>query len=58
MRKNCPANAISIENGKNHIICSEFLDITMEKHKPRYGCGKCQIDVPCESRIPKQHNVK
>lgn len=56
--KNCPANAISIENGKNHIICSEFLDITMEKHKPRYGCGKCQIDVPCESRIPKQRNVK
>jgi len=56
--KNCPANAISIKNGKNHIICSKFLDKTMEKHKPRYGCGKCQIDVPCESRIPKQHNVK
>ena len=56
--KNCPANAISIKNGKDHTICSNFLDKTMEKHKPRYGCGKCQIDVPCESRIPKQHNVK
>ena len=52
--KNCPANAISIENGKNHSICSEFLDKTAEKYKPRYGCGKCQIGVPCESRIPKR----
>lgn len=51
--KNCPVNAISIENGKNHTICSEFLDITVEKYKPRYGCGKCQIDVPCESKMPK-----
>jgi epoxyqueuosine reductase len=50
--KNCPVNAISIENGKNHAICSEFLDKTKEQYKPRYGCGKCQIDVPCESRIP------
>ncbi|MBC2581689.1 4Fe-4S binding protein [Clostridium sp. DJ247] len=54
--RNCPANAISIEYGKNHIICSEFLDKTAEKHKPRYGCGKCQINVPCEYRIPKQYN--
>lgn len=53
--KNCPVNAISIENGKNHIICSKFLDTTAEKYKPRYGCGKCQVGVPCESRIPKQH---
>lgn len=53
--KNCPVNAISIENGKNHYICSEFLDKTGEKYKPRYGCGKCQVDVPCESRIPKRN---
>jgi len=51
--KSCPVNAISIENGKNHIVCCEFLDKTAEKYKPRYGCGKCQIGVPCESRIPK-----
>lgn len=51
--RNCPANAISIEDGKNHIICSKFLDKTTEKYKPRYGCGKCQVSVPCESRIPK-----
>lgn len=56
--KNCPVNAISIENGKDNIICSRFLDKTREKYRPRYGCGKCQIDVPCEFRIPKRHNVK
>ncbi len=50
--KKCPVNAISIENGKDHIICSEFLNKTEEKYEPRYGCGKCQIDVPCESFIP------
>lgn len=56
--KNCPANAISIDKGKNHILCSDFLDKTIEKYKPRYGCGKCQVRVPCESGIPKQYNVK
>ena len=52
--KKCPVNAISIEKGKNHIICSKFLNQTAEKYKPRYGCGKCQLGVPCESGIPKQ----
>lgn len=52
--KKCPVDAISIENGKNHIKCSEFLDVTADKYKPRYGCGKCQVSVPCESRIPKR----
>lgn len=52
--KKCPVNAISADRGKNHMICSEFLDKTAEKHKPRYGCGKCQVGVPCESGIPKK----
>jgi epoxyqueuosine reductase QueG len=39
--ENCPVNAISIEKGKNHTICSKFLDRTAEICKPRYGCGKC-----------------
>jgi len=56
--KNCPANAISIENGKNHNICSEFLNKTAKKYNPRYGCGKCQIGVPCENKIPKQLKLK
>ena len=50
--KNCPANAITLENGKEHYLCSAFLEKTSEKCKPRYGCGKCQVGVPCESRIP------
>jgi len=51
--KKCPVGAISLEKGKNHKMCSELLDITKEKYKPRYGCGKCQVSVPCERRIPK-----
>lgn len=54
--KNCPVSAISKENGKNQTLCSEFIDETIVKHKPRYGCGKCQVHVPCESRIPPHHN--
>lgn len=50
----CPVNAISIEKGKNHPICSDFLDFTLQKYKPRYGCGKCQVNVPCESCIPEK----
>lgn len=50
--KNCPVNAISLEHGKDHIICSKFLNKTTEKYNPRYGCGKCQTGVPCESKIP------
>jgi len=52
--KRCPVGAISLEKGKNHKICSDFQDITAEKYKPRYGCGKCQVGVPCESCIPKK----
>jgi len=55
--KKCPVNAISIAKGKNHKICSKFLNETSEKYKPRYGCGKCQIGVPCENRIPIKENI-
>jgi epoxyqueuosine reductase QueG len=48
----CPAQAISLEDGKNSMLCSDFLDKTREKHNPRYGCGKCQVGVPCESGVP------
>jgi len=50
--KHCPASAISLDGGKEHLPCSDFLDKTMERHSPRYGCGKCQVKVPCESGIP------
>lgn len=51
--KRCPANAISFEHGKNHVPCSERLNMTRKKYAPRYGCGKCQTAVPCEFRPPK-----
>ena len=46
---NCPAKAIS-ETGKDDALCKAFLDRTLSKHNPRYGCGKCQVNLPCESR--------
>ena len=48
----CPAHAISLETGKNHIKCSEYCTEMAKQFLPRYGCGLCQTDVPCESRNP------
>ena len=50
--RNCPAHAISLEHGKSNRLCNAYLDTTREHFAPRYGCGKCQVDVPCESRRP------
>lgn len=50
--KQCPVNAISLEHGKDHYICSQFQDRIKERHRPRYGCGKCQVGVPCERAMP------
>lgn len=50
--KRCPAKAISLENGKDHCICSPWLRKIAELHAPRFGCGLCQTRVPCESCIP------
>lgn len=55
--ENCPVHAITIEQGKNHHICSSFLDITIAKCRPRFGCGKCQISVPCECEIPRKITI-
>jgi epoxyqueuosine reductase QueG len=52
--RNCPAKAISLEQGKSHPVCSAFVEHTREKQRPRYGCGKCQVKVPCESGIPRR----
>ena len=48
----CPTQAISFEDGKKSLLCGDFLDDVREKHSPRYGCGKCQVGVPCESKTP------
>ena len=55
--KRCPVAAISLTYGKKSQLCSDFLDIVAERHKPRYGCGKCQVKVPCESGIPKKRKI-
>lgn len=55
----CPVRAISPEHGKKHVPCGRYIDFTKEKYFPRYGCGKCQTGVPCESGIPaKQERGK
>lgn len=50
--KNCPAGAISLQQGKNHKLCSQFLDKVLAENAPWYGCGKCQVNVPCETYNP------
>lgn len=49
--RKCPAGAISLETGKNHVLCNEFLDKS-KTEGGYYGCGKCQTGVPCEHAIP------
>ncbi|MBE5781126.1 MAG: epoxyqueuosine reductase [Clostridiales bacterium] len=51
--RNCPADAITLEEGKNHPKCAVFLKSErFTPYAPRYGCGKCQVKVPCEHGIP------
>lgn len=50
--KRCPAGAISLEYGKDQLKCRQWMAKTEKKYDPRYGCGKCQVGVPCEDRIP------
>ncbi|HHX73805.1 MAG TPA: epoxyqueuosine reductase [Firmicutes bacterium] len=49
--KKCPAGALSA-GGKSNLACSAFMRGTRLFLKPRYGCGKCQTGLPCESRVP------
>ncbi len=58
----CPVCAIDktaeLHKAKSHVICSGFLSQIMQREprgksrRMRYGCGKCQVHVPCESCIP------
>lgn len=59
--KNCPAGAIDpgrgILNAKDQSRCAQFVSSTRQppcgpEGKIRYGCGKCQVNVPCEAGIP------
>lgn len=53
----CPAQAISLQEGKKHLPCSAYMADTMRRYSPRYGCGKCQTAVPCQSGIPTRPNA-
>lgn len=50
--RRCPPKAIS-PAGKNNRICADHIEHTVRPiFAPRYGCGKCNTAVPCESGIP------
>lgn len=53
--KNCPVNAISLQDGKDHYPCYDYLQISKKYHRGYYGCGKCQVSVPCEFKRPAKH---
>ena len=64
-QKNCPVDAIDASRppheAKDHGICEAFChDETLAVFSTevgeitRYGCGKCQVSVPCESRNPSR----
>lgn len=50
----CPGGAITLEHGKSHTMCSAYVNRMRVKYAPRFGCGKCQVKVPCERGIPKK----
>ncbi len=52
----CPAGAIA-KTGHDKAKCDAYLNITRDYVMSHfgfesYGCGLCQTDVPCESKIP------
>lgn len=50
----CPVDAIIPDRGRINRICHVYLDEMKPVYAPRYGCGKCQTEVPCEHEIPKR----
>jgi len=59
--RRCPADAIDMAKGcalgKDQLICGPYIEdgklpLHGPKQRMRYGCGKCQAGVPCESGIP------
>lgn len=58
----CPPGAIDpaldMDAAKSHPVCAAFVSGTRtqpprgKSGRERYGCGKCQVGVPCEHAIP------
>lgn len=57
---NCPASCIydtsDLHLAKDHKLCDDYCETTNKtficggKEKLRYGCGKCEVAVPCENQ--------
>lgn len=63
----CPAGAIDKARGcalgKDQLVCGPYVEGSfLPPHGPnqrkRYGCGKCQCGVPCESGIPRKNKQR
>ena len=56
--RNCPGNAIDSDGEKGKTrqfrLCLDNIMHMTYDGKPPYGCGKCAVRVPCQSRIPKK----
>ena len=52
--RRCPAGAISREHGKDHRTCWKYVRKMGELFDPRFGCGLCQTNVPCECTDPSR----
>lgn len=60
--KRCPAGALSKE-GHDKRLCKDYLGqvtapyVKEAYHFDGYGCGFCQVGVPCESGIPRRPGI-
>jgi len=55
--RRCPPAAIS-GAGKDHALCGGYIDReVLSRFRPRYGCAKCNIAVPCEAGIPPSNLI-
>ena len=51
--KRCPGDVIQ-RTHKDVRGCGDYMARTGKSYLPRYGCGKCQVGVPCQDGIPKK----
>ena len=55
----CPVNAISVE-GHDKAVCASYEDVCVGNYWPEhlergnwmFGCGLCQVNVPCQNKAP------
>lgn len=59
--KRCPAGALSV-NGHDKRLCRDYVHrvtrayVSEAYHFEGYGCGLCQVAVPCERGIPPRRS--